>query len=129
MKAGDGLNVQASSMDQLPGHRGEPDSQHTPATKDEIPSLEAFSLNIRSLERGMPGSTSSPSILADTPDNDETHAKKPAAQPSTTAQEKMQRCQSWSQEPAIVSRLTSWKGAGKDYNAMQVLPTGKRSLR
>lgn len=40
----------------------------------------------------------------------------------------MQRSESWSQTPAIVSRLTSWKGAGQDYSAMQVVPTGKRPL-
>ena len=126
---GDGLTVQASSEDQLPEHRGKHNLQHIPAAKDDAPpSLETMSLKIRSLERGLPGSISSPSILADTPDHGETHVKEAPAQASATAKGDIQRCQSWSQEPSIVSRLTSWKGAGQDYTAMQVLYTGTPPL-
>ena len=115
--------MQASSKDQLPEHRGKPDLQWTTAGEDgDFLDLEKLSLKTRSLERGLPGSLSSPSILADSPANDEAHVEEAAAQALSAKEEKMQRAMSWGQAPAIVSRMTSWKEAGKDYNAMQVPP-------
>ena len=121
--------MQASFEGQLPEHRGKPKFQQTPAGNDEAsPGLERLSMKMRSLERGMPGSISSPNILADIPNSDEAHGKEAAAQALAAKEAQMQRCQSWSQAPAIISRLTSWKEAGQDYSAMQVVPTGKRPL-
>lgn len=121
------MGMQASPEDQLPQHRGKPNSQQTAVGEVETPpELQKISLKIRSLERGLPGSLSSPSLLAEIPDCDEADAKEAAAQASSAKEEKMQRAMSWHQAPAIVSRMTSWKGAGKDYSAMQVPHTAKR---
>ena len=130
LKAGGYMGMQASPEDQLPQHRGKPNSQQTPVGGHETPpELQKISLTIRSLERGLPGSLSSPSLLAEIPDCSEADVREAAAQASSAKEEKMQRTMSWNQAPAIVSRMTSWKEAGKDYNAMQVLPITKRFSR
>ena len=128
LNAGDNMGMQASPEDQLPQHRGKPNSQQAAVGGVETPpELQKISLKIRSLERGMPGSLSSPSLLAEIPDCGEADVSDAAARASSAKEEKMQRTMSWNQAPAIISRMTSWKEAGKDYSAMQVLLTTERS--
>jgi hypothetical protein len=46
-----------------------------------------------------------------------------ADQTKDTAAEKIHRAMSLDQTPAVISRMTSWKEASKDYSAMQVYPS------
>lgn len=110
-----------SPEEQLSAHRGKPNPQQPlPSSSQKPPELRELSLKTRSLERGVPASVSSPSLslLADDSERNRVHGKE--AENFCTKEEKMQRAMSWSQAPAIISRMTSWKEAGKDYNAMQV---------
>lgn len=117
------LDLQVSPERQLSAHRGKPSSQQPlPSEAQKPPELRELSLKTRSLERGVPASVSSPSLslLADDSQRNGVHEKEAVARDNSTKEEKMQRAMSWSQAPAIISRMTSWKEAGKDYNAMQV---------
>ena len=115
------VNVQVSVEGQLPAHRGKPNRQQGPGAAVELPKeLERLRQKTRSLERCLPGSLSSPSLLADVPERSEAADNAAVEQTKDTAAGKIHRAMSLDQMPAVISRMTSWKEASKDYSAMQV---------
>ena len=115
------VDVQVSVQGQPPAHHGKPNRQQGPGAAVELPKdLEMLSQKTRALERGLPGSLSSPSLLAEVPERSEAADNSAAEQTKETAAGKIHRAMSLGQAPAVLSRMTSWKEASKDYSAMQV---------
>ena len=113
--------LQADPQERLKGHGHEPSSQQESAGRHETDGeLEGLSQISRSLERGVPASVSSPNLLADTLQQHAAQSKQAGAQRAASASKEIHRSTSWGQAPAVISRMTSWKEAEKDYSAMQV---------
>ena len=113
--------LQVDFQEQPKAHHQEPSSQHESASRHETDGeLEGLSEISRSLERGVPASVSSPNLLAELLPQHAAQSKQAVAQRAASDGTKMHRSTSWGQAPAVISRLTSWKEAEKDYSAMQV---------
>ena len=113
--------LQVDPQERLKGHGHESSSQQGAAGRHETDGeLEGLSQISRSLERGVPASVSSPDLLADTLQQHAAQRKQVGAQRTASEGARMHRSTSWGQAPAVISRMTSWKEAEKDYSAMQV---------
>ena len=115
--------LQVDSEERLNAHGHESSSQQESAGRHETGGeLEGLSQTSRSLERGMPASVSSPNLLAETLQQHVAQSKQGSAQRTASEGNKIHRSTSWGQAPAVISRMTSWKEAEKDYSAMQARP-------